>query len=329
LTKLITLLFTFLTLQAITQKELLEVKNYGSNPGKIKMFLHKPKVAKLSSLKQPIVFVLHGCSQSAEGIAKQTQWNVLADKYGFYVVYPQQNLYNNPSLCFNWFSSEDVNKSKGESYSIKEMLNHMISNYPIDEGRVFVYGVSAGAAMSVVLMANFPEIIDGGAILAGGPFMPELTDLQRMDLMFNPKDNTSEKLGSPIKKLNTGYSGNYPKVIIIQGKNDLVVNPKNADLLIKQWSFLHSINDSLTDTITEFNQSRDVTKFTFKNSKEETKVIFYDINKMGHSIPIDPGTLPNQGGEKTMYTVDKDFFSTYFIAKDFGLIPAEEIIEKK
>jgi len=324
LTRFYTFIITLSIFQTTAQKDLVEVKNFGTNPGKIKMFLHEPKIGKLSSLPKPLVLVLHGCSQSAEGIAKQTQWNVLADKYGFYVVYPQQNLYNNPSLCFNWFSSEDVNKSKGESYSIKEMLNHMTSNYAIDENRIFVYGVSAGAAMSVVLMTNFPEVIDGGAILAGGPFMPELTDLQRMDMMFSPKENTPEKLGAPIQKLNLGYTGNYPKVVIIQGKNDLVVNPKNADLLVKQWSFLHKINDSFTDTIPEFNQSRDVTKFTFKNSEEETKVIFYDINRMGHSIPIDPGTLPNQGGEKTMYTVDKDFFSTYFIAKDFGLIPEEE-----
>lgn len=305
------------------------MKNYGTNPGKIKMFLHEPKIAKLSSLDKPIVFVLHGCSQSAAGIAKQTQWNVLADKYGFYVVYPQQNLYNNPSLCFNWFYAEDNQKSKGETFSIMEMLNHMVENYPIDKKRVFVYGVSAGAAMSVVLMANFPDIIDGGAVLAGGPFMPELTDLQRMDLMFNPKDNTSEKLGEPIKKINAGFVGNFPKVVIIQGKNDLTVNPKNAELLIKQWSFLHSIDNSLTDTLVGFNQSRDVTKFSFKNSERETKIIFYDVNRMGHSIPIDPGPAQNQGGEKTMYTIDKDFFSTYFIARDFGLINEGEIIEKK
>ncbi len=324
MTRFYTFILTLSIFQTTAQKDLVEVKNFGTNPGRIKMFLHEPKIGKLSSLRKPLVVVLHGCSQSAEGIAKQTQWNILADKYGFYVVYPQQNLYNNPSLCFNWFSSEDVNKGQGESLSIKEMLNHMINNFPIDEDRVFVYGVSAGAAMSVVLMANFPEVIDGGAVLAGGPFMPELTDLQRIDLMFSPKENTAEKLGAPILKLNSGYVGNYPKALIIQGKNDLVVNPKNANLLVKQWSFLHQINDSLTDTITEFNQSRDVTKFNFKNNEEETKVIFYEINRMGHSIPIDPGTLNNQGGEKTMYTIDKDFFSTYFIAKDFGLIPEEE-----
>jgi feruloyl esterase len=324
LTRFYTFILTLSIFQTTAQKDLVEVKNFGTNPGRIKMFLHEPKIGKLSSLRKPLVVVLHGCSQSAEGIAKQTQWNILADKYGFYVVYPQQNLYNNPSLCFNWFSSEDVNKGKGESLSIKEMLNHMINNFPIDENRVFVYGVSAGAAMSVVLMANFPDVIDGGAVLAGGPFMPELTDLQRIDLMFSPKENTKENLGAPIKKMNSGYIGNYPRALIIQGKNDLVVNPKNADLLVKQWSFLHQIKDSLTDTLTKFNQSRDVTKFNFKNSEEETKVIFYDINRMGHSIPIDPGTLLNQGGEKTMYTVDKDFFSTYFIAKDFGLIPEEE-----
>ena len=318
------LVFVFSHFHFFAQKDLVEVKNFGTNPGRIKMFLHEPKIGKLSSIRKPLVIVLHGCSQSAEGIAKQTQWNLLADKYGFYVIYPQQNLYNNPSLCFNWFASEDINKNQGESLSIKEMINYMSTNFPIEEDRIFVYGVSAGAAMSVVLMANYPEIIDGAAALAGGPFMPELNDLQRIDLMFSPKENSPEKLAIPIQKLNQGFVGNYPKLVIIQGKNDLVVNPKNAELLVKQWSFLHAIDATMTDTITEFNQSRDVVKYTLKNSEEEPKIYYYEINRMGHSIPIDPGTSINQGGEKTMYTLDKDFFSTYFIAKDFGLIPEEE-----
>lgn len=324
LIRIVLFVFVFSYYHILAQKDLVEVKNFGTNPGKIKMFLHEPKNAKLSSIRKPLVVVLHGCSQSAESIAKHTQWNLLADKYGFYVIYPQQNLFNSPSLCFNWYASDDINKNQGESLSIKEMISYMSSNFPIEEDRVFVYGVSAGAAMSVVLMANYPEIINGAAALAGGPYMAELNDLQRIDLMFSPKDNSPENLANPIKKLNHGFVGNYPKLVIIQGKNDLVVNPKNADLLVKQWSCLHSIDASLTDTITEFNQSRDVVKYTYKNSEEEPKIYYYEINRMGHSIPIDPGTLLNQGGEKTMYTLDKDFFSTYFIAKDLGLILEQE-----
>jgi len=320
------LLFLFLlsTFSILAQKELIEVKKFGTNPGKLKLFIHAPKNAKNSSLKIPLVIVLHGCSQSAESIAKLTEWNRLSDKYGFYVMYPQQNLVNNPSLCFNWFNSDDVSKDKGEAHSIQQMTDFITKNYPIDNERIFVYGVSAGAAMSVVLMSNYPQMINAGASLAGGPFMPELNDLQRMETMFKPKELASEKLAQPIERLNTNFKGNYPRMIVVQGKNDMVVNPKNADLLIAQWSYLHKVVDSMTISSTNFNESTDVTQIVYRNSEEEPKIIYYEINRMGHVIPIDPGSLPNQGGIKTMLSLDKDFFSTYFIAKDFGLIPEDE-----
>ncbi len=287
------------------------------------MFVHVPNSKQGTSTK-PLVVVLHGCSQSAESIAAQTGWNKLSDQYGFYVLYPQQSLVNNPSLCFNWFNNGDVKKDKGESSSIIQMIDYMKRNYPVDNNKVFCYGVSAGGAMSVVLLANYPEIFKGGATLAGGPFMPDFNDAQRLQLMFNPKDESAEKLGNPIKKLNPNFLGDYPNIVILQGKNDLVVNPKNADLLVKQWTNINHTNTAFTDTLTEFANNRSVTKFQFKNDSSQTKVTYYEIKFLGHAIPIDPGNAFNQGGEKGTYALDKDFFSTYYIGVDFGIIPKKE-----
>lgn len=41
---------------------------------------------------------------------------------------------------------------------------------------------------------------------------------------------------------------------------------------------------------------------------------------LGHVIPIDPGEGELQGGAKGTFSKDINFFSTYFIARDFGLI---------
>lgn len=287
------------------------------------MFVHIPN-SKPGTSPKPLVVVLHGCSQTAESISVQSGWNKLADQYGFYVIYPQQNLINNPSLCFNWFSNEDVKKGKGEVSSIIQMVDYVKNNYPVDDNKVFCYGVSAGGAMSVVLLSNYPEIFKGGASIAGGPFMPEYNDSQRLQLMFNPKDESPEKLGNPIKKLNPNFLGEYPSIVILQGKNDLVVNPKNSDLLVKQWTNINQTKLEYTDTIAEFANNRNITKFQFKNDSSQTKVTYYEIRLLGHAIPIDPGNAYNQGGEKGTYALDKDFFSTYYIGIDFGIIPKKE-----
>jgi len=43
------------------------------------------------------------------------------------------------------------------------------------------------------------------------------------------------------------------------------------------------------------------------------------MQEIGHALPIDPGPIPLQGGQKGVFAVDKDFFSTYYILLDFGL----------
>ncbi|PHQ57967.1 MAG: hypothetical protein COA30_01525 [Sulfurimonas sp.] len=64
---------------------------------------------------------MHGCAQYGEELALKSGLLGLAKKYDFAVLMPQQGLNNNIKLCFNWYSSEDYSKDKGESLSIKNM----------------------------------------------------------------------------------------------------------------------------------------------------------------------------------------------------------------
>jgi len=297
-------------------ERLLEISNFGKNDGNLKLFVHPPKNTKIEN--QSLVIVLHGCSQNAEKVEFQSGWSELADKYNFMVIYPEQKMSNNVSNCFNWFYKQDINPNSGESSSILEMIDYMKNNYSIDASKVFICGLSAGAAMTVNLLANKPEIFSAGACLAGGAYGLATNFVQAAKGMMNPPNKTAQEWGELVPK---SSNNNYPKLIVIHGTNDNTVDFRNSGELIKQWTYIHNINIDEKMITENFNQNPLVQKEVFKNKNDEDQVIFYQINEMGHALPVDPGTNYNQGGNTGTFAVDIDFFSSYYIAKDFGLIP--------
>src|SRR3954451_19499178 len=105
-----------------------EIRNFGSNPGALRMLMHLPT----SSGGEPgLVVVLHGCTQTAEGYDRGAGWSTLADRYGFAVLFPEQARSNNPNGCFNWFNPEDTQRDKGEALSIRQMVGKMIGDHGI------------------------------------------------------------------------------------------------------------------------------------------------------------------------------------------------------
>jgi poly(3-hydroxybutyrate) depolymerase len=50
------------------------------------------------------------------------------------------------------------------------MVDKMKTDHPIDPNRVFATRLSAGGAMTSVMLAVYPEVFSGGAIVAGLPY---------------------------------------------------------------------------------------------------------------------------------------------------------------
>ncbi|MGP8216144.1 MAG: alpha/beta hydrolase family esterase [Bacteroidia bacterium] len=308
------------------QRNMLEIKRFGANPGNLKMFLYIPpkletqSIASPPSGHMPLVVALHGCTQNAKSLAEASGWNKLADTYGFYVLYPQQKTINNVSGCFNWFEDGDITKDKGEVFSIREMIEFVTDSLLIDTNRVFVYGLSAGAAMGVALMADYPYVFNMGAILAGGPFMPGQNPLQALSSMEDPKDISSKELSTYVLAQNPGYKGKYPRLLLIHGENDKVVNLENSYELIRQWAPLLNADSTPTKIITAFDGIPDIVRKSYRDSGGKEQIIFYEVSNLGHALMVAPGDSVDQGGKTGVFSVDKGFFSTYWIARDMGLI---------
>jgi feruloyl esterase len=144
-----------------------EMVNFGSNPGALRMFTYLPPDV---SADCALMVVLHGCTQSAASYDRGAGWSTLAERFGFALLLPEQQLSNNPNGCFNWFQTGDIQRGHGEALSIRHMVAKMVSDYGIDPARVFVTGLSAGGAMTSVMLATYPDVFAGGAMssLRGG-----------------------------------------------------------------------------------------------------------------------------------------------------------------
>lgn len=311
-------LLCFVSSQAQTDS-LIEINTFGSNPGNLSLFYYAPK--KTSSSPAPLVVVLHGCSESAKSVNRLTGWSELADRYGFYLLFPQQHITNNTSHCFNWFKMNEIERGKGESESIREMMSWMKKKFPIDSSQVSITGLSAGAAMSVVMIAAYPELFKSAAIFAGGPYKPGENIITAMSSMVTMPEKTPEEWQQLVWEQNPAFKGSYPQVLIFHGKNDPVVNIKSARELVKQWTAVHR-TDTVPDIIEyPYTSNYDVTRKTFLNSNNDAVVMFYEFNNLGHALPVDPGYCMNQGGKKGLFGTDKNFYSTFYTAYEFGLIP--------
>jgi poly(hydroxyalkanoate) depolymerase family esterase len=118
----------------------------------------------------PMVVMLHGCTQSPDDFAAGTQMNALAEQHGFLVVYPAQAANANGSKCWNWFRSEDQGRDGGEPSLIAGITQEVALHYRIDKRRIFIAGLSAGAAMAVILGATYPELYAAVGAHSGLPY---------------------------------------------------------------------------------------------------------------------------------------------------------------
>jgi poly(hydroxyalkanoate) depolymerase family esterase len=128
---------------------------------------------------RPMVVYLHGCTQTDADAAAAgfgTGWNALAEREGIVVVYPMQAEYRggvdgNGAACWNWFLPPHQQRDAGEPALIADITRAVAASHQVDPRRIYVTGVSAGADMSVVMGATYPDLYAAIGVFAGCAYL--------------------------------------------------------------------------------------------------------------------------------------------------------------
>ena len=287
-----------------------ETADFGANPGGLRMLSLVP-----DGLEQdaPLVVVLHGCTQHAEAFAEAGGWLTLARRCGFAVLAPEQSAANNPNLCFNWFQPGDTTRGKGEAASIRAMISALKKQHGL--GEVYVTGLSAGGAMTAVMLAAYPEVFSGGAVIAGLPYGVAGNVQEAMMAMHGQGGPDAAQLATLLRKA-APAPRRVPRLSIWHGGADMVVNPGNADRIAGQWAAAHGLSTAPDENHMLFGRTQAV----WRGPDGEAAMELNLLPAMGHGSPL--ATLGAEGlGMAAPFMLETGIASTLEIARFWGIAP--------
>jgi poly(hydroxyalkanoate) depolymerase family esterase len=177
----------------------------------------------------PLVVMLHGGTQTPDDFAAGTRMNVIAEEETCLVVYPAQPSHANSARCWNWFRPDDQRRDRGEPSLIAGITRQVMHDYSVDPRRVYVGGLSAGAAAAAVMGATYPDLYAAIAVHSGlpcgaaGDLISAFAAMRQGDLGSSSEFGETSVVPEDWSPVPT---------IVFHGDRDTVVHPRNADHVI-------------------------------------------------------------------------------------------------
>ena len=167
--------------------------------------------------------------------------NRLAEKHGFLIVYPEQAPNANGSKCWNWFKSRDQQRDSGEPSLIAGITREVVAQHDVDPRRIYVAGLSAGAAMAVILGETYPQLYAAVGAHSGLPYgaahdMPSAFAAMSTGRAGMPDGSTLPELtslpgnGAGARK----KAAHFVPTIVFHGDQDRTVARGNGGEIIEQ-----------------------------------------------------------------------------------------------
>ena len=185
----------------------------------------------------PLVVMLHGCEQTAEDFAAGTRMNRLAARHGFAVLYPQQSASAHTQRCWPWYK-RSLQQGGDEVALVAGLLEKVMARNGFDRSRVYVAGLSAGAALAQALALHHPDLFAAVGSHSGPVYGVAESRLGAFAVM-QAGSRDAARIASQLLIDRPDFP--VMPILILQGEQDLVVRPVNAGQLARQFCILNQL----------------------------------------------------------------------------------------
>lgn len=238
--------------------------------------------------KPGAVLMLHGCTQTAEAFAEATRMDAVAEENGFYVVYVEEPESVGTGRCFRWFDPKHQARGAGEPKEIADAVDAVVKAKGIDPDRVYAAGLSAGAAMTVVLGATYPDRFAAIGVVAGLPYKAATSFTEAYSVQSSG-DVDANSLGDAAKAAMGAVARAVP-ALVIHGSSDGVVNVENGRKVAAQWvrtngALLPSDAIGEPSTATGTAGGYATTTSTWRTASGANVVELVVVGNLGHAWP--------------------------------------------
>ena len=224
----------------------------------------------------PVVIMLHGGGGDKDVIKGFTQLNPVANALGYIAVYPQ-GFEPLPIGGFSWADGRGTaadNAGIDDIGFISTLINQLISDYAIDDQRVYVAGFSNGGFMTQTLACEIPGELAAAAALGSSLGVSQSADC-------NTAEATPMMYVVGTADPEIPYNGgtmtnpNVEPIIGVEAAVQFWVNKNNCDPTPQ--------TTNLPDTVTDDNSTVELLKYD--NCDCSSDVYFYKVINGGHTWP--------------------------------------------
>ena len=234
--------------------------------------LYKPPGVRRNE-RLPLLVMLHGCVQDAEGLAASSRMNAIAARERFLVLYPEQDRLANMQGCWNWYDTRS-GRAQRECDSIDAAIVQVCLLQPVDPARIALAGLSAGASLAALLATRRPERFRAIAMHSGvapGIAHSSATALSAM--------RGRRATAAPLEALAAG--AHLPALLVIQGSADHLVAPSNGALAASLWAEREGATPGAPRTVKR--GARYAATITNYRAGSRLVATLCEINGLGHA----------------------------------------------
>jgi polyhydroxybutyrate depolymerase len=210
----------------------------------------------------PLVINLHTAMSWPTSSMNISQWNLVADEYGFIVVYPAGT--GSASKSWEMTGSETPSRMPDVIF-ISELIDKLEASYNIDKTRIYANGMSNGGGMAFVLSCTMSDRIAAVGMVSAGlyPGWSWCTDHRPVPVIafhgtadpICPYNGGRTKFGDDIFPSVPSFMANWAR------RNRCGPNPMESRF------------------------AADVTRLQYTDCADDASVVLYTVKGEGHQWP--------------------------------------------